>query len=197
MARYYLLFGLLVLTDLASAEEYTIRGTHWGMTMEQVKAIEKWEYVTQTDSTLSYSGELKLGIVTELTYEFHSGLLVAMQYGLDKNKSTYIYFRSFLGKKYGKPYKEQTEIERLRLIYDFEDKGEYRLARLADFVYAFWEIHKKGDTPQTQLFIDLHSGLDLSFRITYINLEYKNQSEQLKKDKERDASYRLENSDDL
>ncbi len=197
MSRYYFLLGLLVLIGFSDAEEYTLRGTHWGMTMEQVKAIEDWEYVTQTDSTLSYTGELKLGIATKLTYEFHNGLLVAIQYGLDKNKSTYIYFRSFLGKKYGKPYKEQTEIERLRLIYDFEDKGEYRLARLADFVYAFWEIHNKGDTPQTYLSISLHSGGNLNVRISYINLEYKNQSEQLKKDKKRDATYRLENSDDL
>ena len=66
MARYYLLFGLLVLTDLASAEEYTIRGTHWGMTMEQVKAIEDWEYVTQTDSTLFYSGEEVVPILVEI-----------------------------------------------------------------------------------------------------------------------------------
>ena len=197
MARYYLLFGLLVLTDLASAEEYTIRGTHWGMTMEQVKAIEDWEYVTQTDSTLFYSGELKPGIATKLIYEFHNGLLVCIQYNLDRNKSTYIHFRSLLGKKYGNPYEDRTEEDRLRQIYKFEDAGRYNLARLADLVCAFWKIHNKGDTPQTYLSISLDNSRNARVSIIYINLEYKNQWEQLKKDKKRDATYRLENSDDL
>lgn len=197
MARYYLLFGLLVLTDLVSAEEYTIRGTHWGMTMEQVKAIEDWEYVTQTDSTLFYSGELKPGIATKLIYEFHNGLLVCIQYNLDRNKSTYIHFRSLLGKKYGNPYEDRTEEDRLRQIYKFEDAGRYNLARLADLVCAFWKIHNKGDTPQTYLSISLDNSRNARVSIIYINLEYKNQWEQLKKDKKRDATYRLENSDDL
>lgn len=197
MARYYLLFGLLVLTDLASAEEYTIRGTHWGMTMEQVKAIEDWEYVTQTDSTLFYSGELKPGIATKLIYEFHNGLLVCIQYNLDRNKSTYIHFRSLLGKKYGNPYEDRTEEDRLRQIYKFEDAGRYNLARLADLVCAFWKIHNKGDTPQTYLSISLDNSRNARVSIIYINLEYKNQWEQLKKDKKRDATYRLKNSDDL
>lgn len=195
MIRYCLLVGLLLFCGLTQAEEHTIRGTHWGMTMDEVKAVEDWEYESQTEKLLFYTGELKPRIATELAYDFHNGLLVGITYRLDKNKSTYIFFRSILGKKYGEPYDERTEKERLTQVLDLKEYGQHEIANLADFVYSEWRIHGEKDNPQTKLIIHHHSILEV--RILYANLEYLNQAEQLKKDQERDAKYSLENSDDL
>ena len=71
----------------------------------------------------------------------------------------------------------------------------HSIARLADFVYAYWKNHTSKDAPQTHLSIHFRSSSDV--RIDYVNLEYKNQAEQAAKDKERDATYSLKNSDDL
>lgn len=177
------------------AEEHTIRGTHWGMTIEQVKAIEKWEYVTETGDFLFYSGELKPGVDTKLSYGFHNGLLVVISYRLDKNKSTYQFLHSILSEKYGKPYDERPEKERASQVRELKEYGQHSIARLADFVYAYWKIHTSKDAPQTHLSIHFRSSSDV--RIDYVNLEYKNQTEQAAKDKERDANYSLKNSDDL
>ena len=193
MARYCFLVGLVLF--IGSAQGENIRGTHWGMTMEEVKAVEKWEYVKQTEKLLYYVGELKPGITTKLIYEFNNGLLIGFTYSLDKSKSTYKFFRSILGEKYGRPHDERPERERVEQVRELKGYRQYKIAELADFVYADWRIHKEKDKPKTQLMLHHHSISNV--RIVYANLEYLKQAEQLEKDKERDATYSLKNGNDL
>ena len=200
-------FLMLCFTTTYAIEKQTIRGMHWGMKKAEVQAKEKWKLEEKTDRYLLYSGELKPGVKTNLTYEFYDGLLVGVTYSLDKNKATYRYFRALLGEKYGLPYYERTEAQSrqdIKLADEIAAKGGVAylgydlfqdLKNAARRFHAQWKIHKAEGVPNTHVII-LYSPI-VEVAIHYENFKYMNEKEQLEKDKERDASYSLKNGDDL
>ena len=208
MSRYCFLIGLFLCLCLGSVGAEKIRGTHWGMTMEQVKAVEKWEYVQKkkigNKDYLAFRGELKPGVDTDVHYEFYDGLLVKITYLLDKKKETYQYFFPILLKKYGYPYDRRAEGE----VRKKEAEMNLKVLRMRElglslpfppkiplFLYERWKIHGAKSEEKTHLQLYYSEGFRNT--ITYENLEYQRQKKQLEKDKKRDGVYSLENSDDL
>ena len=193
--------GLLgVLIGFVDAGE--IRGTYWGMTREQVKAVEKWKYEGTEKGDLYFLGELKPGVKTILEYKFHAGLLVSIQYKLDNSKKTYQFFSPILSEKYGRPYERRTEIDAIKQEIEFTKAGIFNASDFTDFLYMRWKIHGEY-YKNTKYYHNEKTHLELYYTrtggvgIIYENLEYKKQKEQLEHDKKRDAIYSIENSDDL
>ena len=188
MARYYFLLGLLVLIGFANAEEYTLRGTHWGMTVAEVKTIEKWEYVKGSEETLLYNGELVSGKKTKLVYFFHDGFLVSIEYRLlDSGIDTYTFLSSMLWNKYKKAYEERTHYDAIR---------DY-----AYFLFMKWKIHEEKDENTEDIHNKTHLQIfytpQIGVNIAYESMVYRKGKRQLEKDQSRDSKYSLENSDDL
>ena len=179
-------------------DKQTIRGTHWGMTVEQVKGVEKWEYkeeMKEGDKThLLFKGELKHETETNLLYTFHNGLLVELKYQFDdgpNSKEIYRHFATLLFAKYGLAKNKRTEAEAKKQTDILRQAGYYQLVDTSEGLWFMqWEIH------DNKTFLQLTRRDNWVF-IAYENLEYRKQRVTLEKDKERDANYSVTNSDDL
>ena len=207
MSRYYFLVGLLTLTGFVSAEQHTIRGTHWGMTLQEVIETEKWEYHGQKEEHLFgqdelylfYYGKLIDGLRTRLYYKFVDGLLVSLWYEIEgdfykdrEGKSIFLTFQKLekiLVEKYGKAKDNRTNPANKADIRTALSKKKQTL-----LIANIWHIHQ-GNTDLTLYFsVKDYRGV---ISISYTNMSYKNQSEQLEKDKKSDEIYSVKNGDDL
>ena len=195
-------FALFVVFGSAFSDAGEIRGTRWGMTPDEVKAVEDWEYIAQTENHLYFSGELKPGVKTTLEYKFHDGLLVSLSYKLDNSKETYRFFRPILSEKYGRPYERRTEMQAMMQEIEFQKAGVVNASDFTDFLYMRWKIHGEY-YKKTKYYYKEKTHLELYYTktggvgIIYENLEYRKQRQQLEQDKKRNAIYNLEKSDDL
>lgn len=166
-------------------KKHTVRNTYWGMTPDEVKKVEKWEARGGKGDYLSFKGELKEGVETGLQYDFHNNLLVSLSYEMRGCKDLYQFFYQALVKKYGRPHKSRTELDVYKDQMRFQRLGIYDVN--PDIIYSDWIIHDKS----TNLRLVCHySGF---VYILYEDKAYAKQKEQLKKDKERDASYNVQN----
>lgn len=181
----FVVFFFLSQGVFAEAEKHTVRNTYWGMTPEEVKKVEKWEARGGKGDYLSFKGELKEGVETGLQYNFHNNLLVSLSYEMRGGKDLYQFFYQALVKKYGRPHYSRTDSDVYEDIARYQRYGIYDIN--PNIIYSDWIIHDK----QTNLRLVCHySGV---VYISYENKAYAKQKEQLKKDKERDASYNVQN----
>ena len=130
-------------------------------------------------------------------YKFHDGLLVSLWYEIDGSFyayddkesvfETYKYLEKTLGKKYGEPISNRSNSRVDLQSAVLSNKQTLLLAKI-------WEIHN-GDTNLTLYFSV--KNMKGTVTISYENMPYKNQREQVEKDRKRDTTYSLENSDDL
>lgn len=174
----------------------TIRGTYWGMTAKEVKALEKWRLLGSDGTMLRYTGELKPGVKTKLAYRFQDGLLVSIVYMFDKDKTLYRNFLTILTEKYGTGYEQRTREHALLQFLRLSKSSNITISKearsLRDFFYCKWEIHER--TTHLQI---VHTAESELMAIIYKHMGFKKAQDQLEKDKERDADYSLTNSDDL
>ena len=117
------LFSFWSSIEAEEGRKHTLRGTHWGMTPNEVKAVEKWRYaLTDKDGSLVFAGKVR-DVGSIITYKFHlpkeaipstgyrdqigqknkDGLLVEMVYTLETDKDFHDFFFSVFEEKYGKP----------------------------------------------------------------------------------------------
>lgn len=195
------LFGFAILIVSGSAGAETIRGTHWGMTVDQVKTVEKWDYEGTSGDRLLYRGELTPGKKTELFYTFHDGHLIKIRYKLVGGKDTYNFFSSMLWNKYKKAYEERTQYDVNRDQIKFLSAGRIDAWKFADFLYMRWKIHGEKNE-KTESIRNHKTHLEIFYlgkgvNISYESMVYRKARKQLEKDQSRDAIYSLENTDDL
>ena len=186
-------------TDLSgkngkNAPKYAIRNTHWGMSSDEVMALEKWKFYGRVGTKIRFEGELKTDVRCILTYTFYNDLLVRLEYGMIGDVQLYSFFYKVLWQKYGWPKKERSDADAIvqrdtfsklsglgkdRLIRKY---GRDRLNKMLNTLYANWAIHEN----QTSLHLTFDSK---HLYIVYTNKEYSDAKNQLKKDKDRDDAY--------
>ena len=98
----------------AGQEEYAVRKVNWGMSPEQVRESETWEFLQDTEKggqrLISYKGTL-LNYTCSLQYTFESQKLIHVSYGFltdslsETNARHLIYLRGLLTEKYGETKK--------------------------------------------------------------------------------------------
>lgn len=97
----------------AEQEEYVVRKVNWGMTPEQVRESETWEFLQDTEKggqrLISYKGTL-LNYTCSLQYTFESQKLIHVVYGfltdsLSETNEAFNLFKSLLTEKYGETKK--------------------------------------------------------------------------------------------
>ncbi len=190
MARHCFLFGFVLSLFFGSVNaedlnKHTIRGTHWGMTLAEVKAIEKWEYMGMVGNFAAYAGELVKGTKTNLLYEFDGDLLVSLAYIIESaNKNTYLLFQELLVKKYGSFIREITEQDlktqaKMLKEYNLDVEGY----KPVNVTFTEWVIFKK--TTRVKL---IYSSKKKALTIQYGHKEYQDKKAQLKEQRKKDHS---------
>ncbi|MFX0201259.1 MAG: hypothetical protein ACFFCW_34510 [Candidatus Hodarchaeota archaeon] len=179
-----LLINLLILSCLALHSSAGIRGTEWGMSKEQVRKIEKSEFIGEQDGYLCYETTLS-GLNTWLCFRFnHRDQLYSIWYGFQTkhvNKNLYIddfkRISKILREKYGKPhvYKEIWK----RDLYK-NDKDHWGMAiAVGDLAYyANWE----GETDIRHVLRG--DNFKIGHWLIYSNTELRKEYEEFKKNKE-------------
>ena len=135
---------------LSESEKYDFRKTNWGMSKEQVKAIEDKKPDFDEDTFVEYKVEIS-GNDFKCVYNFLQDKLYSSKYifnGTHTNKNDYIYdyenLKEILIKKYGKP--KADEVVWKNDLYK-NDKQEWGMAiSVGHLTYgAIWE------TPSTEI----------------------------------------------
>ena len=179
----FIFFSIVV---LSSDVKYDFRKTNWGMSKEQVKAIEEKKPGGESDTCIAYEVEIDAKDFICL-YEFLENKLFFSGYNCKEEHINYNLYiddyedlKEILTKKYGKPIKDG---ETWGLLSEWELKAyEQNLGNSigAGFLtyFAFWE------TPTTRIELILDGdNYEINLRIRYISKELKEWADKIKEEK--------------
>lgn len=178
------LLAVLLVASTVFAENDTVRNTRWGMTVEEVKAVETWEYLGRENNIIGFQGELKKGVSTNLYYTFHNDRLMRLRYSMKGDGFLFQFFYKALKEKYGRPHLFETENGNINEKW-LNTYGVY--GDRSQFLSAKWKIH------DGQTNVQLLGGYNKTVEIYYSHKDYKKLQEQIKKDQERDEMYNVQN----
>jgi len=177
---------LVISTLILSAEEvkYDFRKTNWGMSKEQVKAIEDKKPAFEDDAMLGYTVKID-GENFMCVYNFLEDKLYNTGYGPTKehtNKNLYIddyeELKEILTKKYGKPKSDLGTFWKNDLFKD--DKSKWGMAiSVGHLVYGVqWE------TPTTKITLKLSGdNYKIMLIIAYDSKELKEWANKIKEER--------------
>ncbi len=135
--------------DSTSTSEFNFRKTHWGMTINEVKATEDSEPADETDKYLLYENQLVANLKTSIGYRFSSGKLVIAKYIFEEDyanaksyKLSYDRLNDVLSEKYGPPNRHE-EVWLDPLFKDAPDQIGTAIALGDVILFSIWNL---GDT---------------------------------------------------
>lgn len=136
-------------------ENYAVRKVRWGMTPEQVKKSEVWDFIRKQDKSednemsLSYQGAL-LDRYCHLVYTFNSGRLISVTYflmnpnGLDNLDRILPLYRDQLVAKYGEPV-DKSELAKMETWVAHGGKTYVRLVTQL-YITIFYQDKEYADS---------------------------------------------------
>lgn len=179
---------LVIFALILSAEEakYDFRKTNWGMSKEEIKAIEEKKPGGESDTCIAYKVEIK-GKDFICLYELLENKLFFSGYNCKEEHVNYnLYINDYedlkeiLTKKYGKPIKDEEiwdSLSEWELEAYKQNLGNSISAGFLAY-FAFWE------TPATRIELILDGdNYEINLRIRYISRELEEWADKILEEK--------------